>query len=81
MSSGTVRELRGAVVGRADKGLLITTGGFTRDARAEATPDGAPPIDLIDGEQLMDRLKELGLGVRTELVEAVAVDTEWFLKG
>lgn len=49
------------MVGRADKGLLITTGTFTRDAVREATRDGAPPIDLIDGDQLADKLKELGL--------------------
>ncbi len=47
-----VRDFRGAMVGRADKGLIITTGGFTRDARREATRDGATPIDLIDGPAL-----------------------------
>lgn len=45
----TVRDFRGAMVGRADKGVLISTGGFTLEARREATRDGAPPIDLIDG--------------------------------
>ena len=44
-----VRDFRGAMVGRADKGLIISTGGFTLEARREATRDGAPPIDLIDG--------------------------------
>lgn len=66
-------------VGRAEKGLIITTGTVTRDARAEATRDGAPPIDLIDGELLLDKLKELKLGVRTRMVEAVDVDVEWLL--
>lgn len=65
ISSGVVRDFRGAMVGRADKGLIITTGSFTRDASAEATRDGAPPIDLIDGEQLIDKLKDLKLGVAT----------------
>jgi restriction system protein len=78
VSSGIVRDFRGAMVGRADKGLIITTGSFTRDADREATRDGAPPIDLIDGEQLMDRLKELGLGVSTKQIEVVEVSTEWF---
>lgn len=73
-----VRDFRGAMVGRADKGLIITTGSFTREARREATRDGAPPIDLIDGELLVDKLKELGLGVRTRMVERVEVDHEWF---
>lgn len=78
ISSSTVRDFRGAMVGRADKGLIITTGRFTRDASAEATRDGAPPIDLIDGEQLVDKLKDLGLGVSTRQVEIVQVDAEWF---
>lgn len=73
-----VRDFRGAMVGRADKGLIITTGGFTREARREATRDGAPPIDLIDGELLAEKLKELGLGVHTEVVEEVEVDESWF---
>ena len=78
ISSGVVRDFRGAMVGRADKGLIITTGSFTRDASQEATRDGAPPIDLIDGEQLVDKLKDLKLGVATRQVEKVEVDTEWF---
>lgn len=77
-----VRDFRGAMVGRADKGLLITTGNFTKDAVLEATRDGAPAIDLIDGDLLMDKLHELGLGVTTKqvVVEQVAVDGEWFAK-
>ena len=66
-----VRDFRGAMVGRADKGLFITTGTFTKEAIREATRDGAPAIDLIDGEQLMDKLKELGLGVQTEKVHVL----------
>ena len=73
-----VRDFRGAMMGRADKGLLITTGGFTRDAQVESRRDGASPIDLIDGELLVRKLKELKLGVRTQMVEAVEVDREWF---
>jgi restriction system protein len=78
VSSNQVRDFRGAMQGRADKGLLITTGTFTRDAMKEATRDGAPPIDLIDGEQLVDKLKELSLGVKTIVVEEVEIDQEWF---
>lgn len=76
-----VRDFRGAMVGRADKGLLITTGNFTKDAVREATRDGAPAIDLIDGEQFLEKLKEIGLGVKTEKVEVekVKVDPDWFL--
>ena len=75
---GVVRDFRGAMTGRADKGLILTTGGFTRDSYAEATRAGAPPIDLIDGELLMDKLKELSLGVSAKMVEVVEVDTAWF---
>ena len=75
-----VRDFRGAMVGRADKGLLITTGNFTKDAVSEATRDGAPAIDLIDGELLIDKLKELGLGVETQKVEIeqVNISHSWF---
>jgi restriction system protein len=81
VGAGEVRDFRGAMVGRADKGLLITTGTFTKDAMREATRDGAPAIDLIDGDQLVDKLKELSLGVSTQLIEVekVLVDHEWFL--
>lgn len=76
-----VRDFRGAMVGRADKGLLITTGNFTKDATREATRDGAPAIDLIDGELLVDKLKELELGITTKVVETeeVSIDSDWFL--
>jgi restriction system protein len=57
------RDFRGAMAGRADKGLLITTGAFTADARREATRDGAPAIDLVDGEALCQLLKDLKLRV------------------
>lgn len=74
----TVRDFRGAMVGRADKGVIISTGGFTLEARREATRDGAPPIDLIDGRLLAEKLKELRLGVKTNLVEHVELIDEWF---
>jgi restriction system protein len=80
VGAGQVRDFRGAMVGRADKGLLVTTGTFTKDAVREATRDGAPAIDLIDGDQLVEKLRELTLGVKTEKVEIekVSVDKEWF---
>lgn len=75
-----VRDFRGAMAGRGDKGLLITTGTFTSDARAEAKRDGAPPIDLIDGDRLCDLLKESAIGVITteRVVEDVKVETDYF---
>ena len=60
--------------------MLITTGAFTKDAVKEATRDGAPPIDLVDSDQLIDKLKELGLGIQTRIIEKeeVTVDHDWF---
>ncbi len=78
VGSGAVRDCRGAMMGRTDKGLIITTGTFSPDARREATRDGAPPIDLIDGESLCEKLKELSLGVETEMVPVVTVKIDWF---
>jgi restriction system protein len=73
-----IRDFRGAMQGRADKGLFITTGHFTSQASDEATRDGATAIDLIDGDRLCDLLKEKGLGITTETIERVKIDTPWF---
>ena len=80
VGSAAVRDFRGAMAGRGDKGLLITTGTFTSEAKAEATRDGAPPVDLIDGDRLCDLLKEYDLGVKTTVrqIEDITVDTEFF---
>jgi restriction system protein len=78
VSPSIVRDFRGAMVGRADKGLIITTGTFTREAKKEAQRDGAPPIDLMDGNDLAEKLKELNLGVDIELVEKVSIKKDWF---
>lgn len=73
-----IRDFRGAMQGRAEKGLFITTGHFTKEAIKEASRDGATPIDLIAGDALCEKLKELKLGVKTELIERVEVNTDWF---
>ena len=81
ISSAEVDDFRrGVMVGRADKGLLITTGGFTQEAELKAASDRAPEIRLIDGGELIGKLKELELGVRTEqvTVERVVIDRKWF---
>lgn len=80
VSSAVIRDFRGAMQGRADKGLIITTGTFTRDARLEAQRDGASPIDLIDGDQLTEKLKETRLGVHVEerIIEDISINAEWF---
>ena len=78
VSSKEIRGFRGALQGRADKGLFITTGHFTSQASDEATRDGAIAIDLIDGDRLCDLLKENHLGVETEMIERIRVQSDWF---
>ena len=65
-------------MGRADKGILLTTGSFTSEARKEAHRDGAPPVDLVDGNSFAAILKDLKLGISVEMVEQVTVDEDWF---
>lgn len=78
VSAGEMRDFRGAMMGRADKGLFITTGTFTPSAVKEATRDGAPPIDLLDGNEFAQKLKELGIGISKATVEIYTVDESWF---
>lgn len=78
VGSKEIRDFRGAMVGRTDKGLFITTGTFTSEAEKEAKRDGAPALDLIDGEQLCTLLKDLKLGVETKTIEVVEIDDSWF---
>lgn len=80
VSAGTVRDFRGAMAGRGEKGLLVTTGTFTRSAREESSRDGAPPVELIDGDDLCDLLKEYELGVRTQIrqVEDIELIPDFF---
>lgn len=80
VSAGAVRDFRGAMAGRGDKGIIITSGYFTSEARKEASRDGAPPIDLIDADDLCELLKKLNLGIKTEVVEKVTIDQSWFEK-
>ena len=77
VSSNVIRDFRGAMEGRADKGLLLTTGIFSREAKKEALRESATiPIDLIDGQSFVSHLKNLKLGVKTK--ERITIDTDWF---
>lgn len=82
VGAGEVRDFRGALQGRGEKGILLSTGAFTAAAKNEAQRDGATPIDLIDGDQLCDLLKEYDLGVTTteRIVEEITVDPEFFFE-
>lgn len=77
VSAGEIRDFRGAMQGRADKGLFITTGKFSTSAIEEANRPGTAPIDLIDGDELVDKLRELQLGVAP--VNDYTIDEVWFL--
>jgi len=63
-------------MGRADKGIILTTGTFTADARKEAVRDGVPPIELVDGEKLLDMFEELELGLKPK--KAYDIDVTFF---
>jgi restriction system protein len=76
VSPSHVRDFRGGMAGRADKGIILTTGAFTAEARREASRDGVPPIELIDGEKLVDMLEQLELGLRP--VKTYEVDHAFF---
>ena len=71
-----VRDFRGAMGGRADKGIIITTGTFTSDARKEAVRDGVPAIELVDGQKLVGMLENLELGL--EPVKAFRITRAFF---
>lgn len=77
---GAVRDFRGSFVGRSDRGIIITTGSFSAAARGEAIRDGAHPVDLVDGEQLCELLKEYKLGVKVteRTVEDIDIDDAYF---
>lgn len=77
-SPSHVRDFRGAMAGRADKGIIITTGTFTAEARREASRDGVPPIELIDGEKLIDMLEHLELGLKP--VTTYEIDELFFVE-
>ncbi|WNB76240.1 restriction endonuclease [Methylomonas koyamae] len=63
-----VRDFRGTMQGRADKGIIITTGRFTSEAKKEAVRDGVPPIELIDGERLVSLFEKYQLGLKPKIV-------------
>ena len=76
VSPSQVRDFRGAMAGRADKGMIITTGTFTAEARREASRDGVPPIELIDGDKLINLLVSLELGLKK--ITTYEIDTRFF---
>ena len=80
VGASIVRDFRGAMAGRGEKGLLITTGRFTTEATAESSRDGALPVELIDGDRLCELLREYELGVKVQqrIEYDIVVDEEFF---
>lgn len=78
ITAGDIREFRGFITGPEDRAVFITTGSFSRNAMKEATLETFSPMDLIDGEQLADRLRRLSLGVSAVSAKQVVVDHDWF---
>ncbi len=71
-----VRDFRGAMQGRGEKGLIITTGRFTKEAKNEASRDGVTPIELIDGDRLVELFEKHHLGLKP--VTVFEIDNEFF---
>ncbi len=78
VGAGMIRDFRGAMVGRAEKGLFLTTGRFSPSAQREAVRDGAPAIDLLDGQELCGILAKLNLGVQSQMVQSLTIDQQFF---
>ncbi len=76
VNTSQVRDFRGAMAGRADKGIILTTGTFTSDARKEATRDGVPPIELVDQDKLVTMFERAGVGLRPK--QTFEVDVAFF---
>lgn len=71
-----IRDFRGSLGTNIEKGVLITTGTFTREAKEEASSEGKRLIDLMDGEELINKLAEYGIGLNE--VKSYEVDEEFF---
>lgn len=76
VSAHHVRDFRGAMQGRGEKGLIITTGRFTKEAKNEANRDGVTPIELIDGDRLVELFEKYKLGLKP--VTVFEIDQEFF---
>lgn len=79
ISAAQMRDFKGTMVGRAERGLYITTGSFTPSARQEAVRDGSPPIDLVDGDRLVNLMRDYRLGINIEQKEEISINEDWFL--
>ncbi|MCR5661748.1 MAG: restriction endonuclease [bacterium] len=78
VGAGDVRDFRGSLSTDVEKGVMITTGIFSKAARDEACSAGKKQIDLMDGEEFINKLVEYEIGVKP--VVAYEIDEEFFRK-
>lgn len=71
VSRAQVGDFRNAMIGRAEKGIILTTGTFSNDAIKEANREGAPQIELVDGLKLVEMFERIELGVIPKTVYEV----------
>jgi len=76
VSRAQVGDFRNAMLGRAEKGIILTTGTFSEDAKREASRDGAPPVELIDGQKLVQLFEERELGLKPKII--YEIDMKFF---
>lgn len=76
VGASVIRDFRGSLTTDIEKGVLITTGRFSKAARDEASNPGKQQIDLIDGEELIAKIAEFGIGVKP--VTTYEIDEEFF---
>ncbi|MGB0429315.1 MAG: restriction endonuclease [Bacteroidia bacterium] len=78
VSRAMVGDFRNAMIGRAEKGIILTTGTFSNEAEKEANRDGAPPVELVDGKKLVEMFEKVKLGLKPKVV--YEVDLSYFQK-
>jgi len=76
VGASAIRDFRGSLGTNIEKGVLITTGVFTKAAKEEASSEGKRLIDLMDGEELINKLAEYGIGLNE--VKSYEVDEDFF---
>lgn len=78
VSRSQVGDFRNAMIGRAEKAIIMTTGTFTKEAEKEASRDGAPPIELVDGNKLVLMFEKVELGLKPKTI--YEIDLKYFSK-
>ena len=71
VSRAQIGDFRNAMIGRAEKGIILTTGTFSEDAKREASREGAPQVELIDGKKLVELFEKVELGLKPKVIYEV----------